>query len=37
VAPGDTVISGSYQTLRKLKAGEAVTVEQSSLDRMNEK
>ncbi len=37
VTPGDTVISGSYQTLRKIKAGEAVTIEQSSLDRMNEK
>lgn len=37
VAPGDTVISGSYQTLRKIADGEAVKIEQASLDKMNEK
>jgi HlyD family secretion protein len=37
IAEGDTVISGSYQTLRKLAEGELVEVEQTSLDKMNEK
>lgn len=37
VAPGDTVISGSYQTLRKIADGELVKVEQTSIDKMNEK
>lgn len=36
VAPGDTVVSGSYQTLRKLAEGDIVTIEPSSLEKMNE-
>ena len=36
INPGDTVISGSFQTLRKLKDGEAVTIERRSLDKMKE-
>lgn len=37
VAAGDTVISGSYQTLRKIADGELVRIEQASLDKMNKK
>ncbi len=37
IAPGDTVISGSYQTLRKIAEGESVKIEQASIDKMNEK
>jgi HlyD family secretion protein len=37
VVPQDTVISGSFQTLRKLKNGDPVVVEQRSLDKMKEK
>ncbi len=37
VSPQDTVISGSFQTLRKLKNGDAVVIEQRSLDKMKEK
>lgn len=36
VSAQDTIISGSYQTLRKLKVGEAVTIEESSIEKMNE-
>jgi HlyD family secretion protein len=32
--PGDTVISGSFQTLRKLKDGEAVEIDEYSKDNM---
>lgn len=35
-APGDTVISGSFQTLRKLTDGDAVKIEESSLSKMKE-
>ncbi len=37
VVAGDTVISGSYQTLRKLEEGELVSIDQASLDKMKEK
>ena len=33
--PGDTIVSGSFQTLRKLKDGETVAIDQESIDRMN--
>jgi hypothetical protein len=36
VEPGDTVVSGSFQTLRKLSDGEAVSIEESSLDRIRD-
>jgi len=36
IMPGDTVISGSFQTLRKLTDGEAVEIEQHSLENMGE-
>jgi HlyD family secretion protein len=36
LAPGDTVISGSFQTLRKIEEDEAVKVEERSLEAMNE-
>lgn len=32
--PGDTVVSGSFQTLRKLSNGDQVNIEQRSIDRM---
>jgi len=32
----DTIISGSFQTLRQLKEGDAVTVAQESIERMND-
>ena len=34
--PGDTVISGSFKTLRALKENDDVTIDQVSLDRINE-
>jgi len=36
VAPADTVISGSFQTLRKLKEGDEVRIDEASLDKMKE-
>lgn len=33
--PGDTIVSGSFQTLRKLKDGETVTIDKESIERMN--
>ncbi|MFH1701282.1 MAG: efflux RND transporter periplasmic adaptor subunit [Candidatus Zixiibacteriota bacterium] len=36
VTPGDTIVSGSYQTLRKLKHGESVKIEETSLERIKE-
>jgi HlyD family secretion protein len=36
VAPGDTVISGSFQTLRKLKPDEEVRIEEASLAKLKE-
>ncbi len=36
VNPGDTVISGSFKTLRSLKEGDAVTVDEYSKERMDE-
>ena len=36
VAPGDTVISGSFQTLRKLEEDETVQIEERSLEAMSE-
>lgn len=34
--PGDTVVSGSFQTLRKLTDGEEVEIDKFSLDNMGE-
>lgn len=34
--PGDTVVSGSFQTLRKLADGEEVEIDKYSLDNMGE-
>jgi HlyD family secretion protein len=34
--PGDTVISGSFQTLRKLAVGDDVIIDESSLKKMEE-
>ncbi|HUU44264.1 MAG TPA: efflux RND transporter periplasmic adaptor subunit [Acidobacteriota bacterium] len=36
VAAGDTVVSGSFRTLRELSDGEEVTIEQSSLQSIGE-
>ncbi|MCH7947896.1 MAG: HlyD family efflux transporter periplasmic adaptor subunit, partial [candidate division Zixibacteria bacterium] len=36
LTPGDTVISGSFQTLRKLKEGDLVKIEEASLEKMKE-
>jgi HlyD family secretion protein len=36
LAPGDTVISGSFQTLRKIEEDEAVEIDERSLETMNE-
>jgi HlyD family secretion protein len=36
VNPGDTIISGSFQTLRKLKDGEMVRIDDNSLKRLKE-
>lgn len=35
LVPGDTVISGSFKTLRKLERGEAVTIEERSIKKIN--
>ncbi len=37
VVAGDTVISGSYQTLRKLTEGESVRIDEASLEKMKAK
>ena len=37
VNPGDTVISGSFQTLRKLAEGENVVLDERSIEKINEK
>ncbi|UCG61646.1 MAG: efflux RND transporter periplasmic adaptor subunit [Candidatus Zixiibacteriota bacterium] len=34
--PGDTVISGSFQTLRKLAVGDAVVIDEASREKMEE-
>lgn len=34
--PGDTIVSGSFQTLRKLADGDEVTIDESSLNKMKE-
>ncbi|UCD65062.1 MAG: efflux RND transporter periplasmic adaptor subunit [Candidatus Zixiibacteriota bacterium] len=34
VSPGDTVVSGSFQTLRKLSGGDLVVIDDSSLEEM---
>jgi len=36
IAEGDTVVSGSFQTLRRLKNGDEVQVDENSIERMNE-
>ena len=36
INPGDTIISGSFKTLRILKDGDAVSVDELSLKKMNE-
>jgi HlyD family secretion protein len=36
VSPADTVISGSFQTLRKLKDGDEVKIDEESLKKMKE-
>lgn len=36
INPGDTIISGSFKTLRTLTEGEAVSIEELSLKKMNE-
>lgn len=36
VAAGDTVISGSFRTLREISDGEIVTIEESSIESMKE-
>ncbi|MFZ5979107.1 MAG: efflux RND transporter periplasmic adaptor subunit [Candidatus Zixiibacteriota bacterium] len=36
VNPGDTIISGSFQTLRKLAEGEKVQLDERSLEKINE-
>jgi HlyD family secretion protein len=36
VNPGDTVISGSFQTLRKLSNGDEVRIDENSLEQMRE-
>ena len=36
LCPGDTIISGSFQTLRKLSSGDIVTIDDHSLDKMEE-
>jgi HlyD family secretion protein len=36
VQPGDTVISGSYQTLRKLEEGDPIQIDERSLSKMRE-
>jgi hypothetical protein len=34
IQPGDTVISGTFQTLRELSNGEMVAIDESSITRM---
>jgi HlyD family secretion protein len=34
--PGDTIISGSFQTLRKLSTGDMVTIDDHSLEKMDD-
>ncbi|MEW6412729.1 MAG: efflux RND transporter periplasmic adaptor subunit [Candidatus Zixiibacteriota bacterium] len=34
--PGDTVVSGSFQTLRKLSVGDQVVIEPASLEKMKQ-
>jgi len=36
VTAGDTIVSGSFQTLRQLKSGEAVEIDKTSRDRIKE-
>lgn len=36
LTPGDTIVSGSFQTLRKLADGESVQIDERSKERMNE-
>lgn len=36
VEPGDTIISGSFQTLRKINPGEVVTIDEKSKERMKD-
>ncbi|MDD3731716.1 MAG: efflux RND transporter periplasmic adaptor subunit [candidate division Zixibacteria bacterium] len=36
VTPGDTIVSGSFQTLRKLKDGENVRIDDNSLTKFKE-
>jgi HlyD family secretion protein len=36
LTPGDTIVSGSFQTLRKLGDGESVQIDERSKERMNE-
>jgi HlyD family secretion protein len=36
VSEGDTIVSGSFQTLRKLSDSDAVTIDETSRERMNE-
>lgn len=36
ITVSDTVISGSYQTLRKISVGDAVEIDQFSIDKMEE-
>ena len=36
VEPGDTVISGSFQTLRRIHPGDVVQIDERSRERMNE-
>ncbi|MCP4567173.1 MAG: efflux RND transporter periplasmic adaptor subunit [FCB group bacterium] len=36
VNPGDTIVSGSFQTLRKLAKGDAVEIDEHSLEKMEE-
>lgn len=36
VSPGDTVVSGSFQTLRQLNQGDVVTIDERSKERIEE-
>ncbi|MBU0985353.1 MAG: efflux RND transporter periplasmic adaptor subunit [candidate division Zixibacteria bacterium] len=36
INPGDTIVSGSFQTLRKLKDGDRVAIDERSLETMRE-
>jgi len=36
ITAGDTIVSGSFQTLRKLADGDQVTIDESSLNKMKE-